>query len=1278
MKAKGMFKRVSCMALAGVLALSGQALATDTRAETLSKLEQVNTGTIMADKVLKYGSNYDLRNYEYLSINASGSTNSGWAIVASKLLELNGMGIEYSAKHMDYATATNSITSGTVKNAHNRTLGNGGNMQVALGYLTSGKGPVSESDLKWDGSLSKISPTTLNNLSAKGRLESYKKFKTIYKMTYPVTGGSITFGATDPIIQQSTNASDANSITQVIGKHVGVEVYDGGDIEQNREEIKEHIIKYGAVSATIYRNGLDYYKYRDGGEVKYTHYDEGDSESSWCVEYWTKTYIPRELTYYCTGNNLTPNHDVVIIGWDDEKEIPGAPGRGAYLVMDTDNITTEYYKDWDGEDWHYRGYDYYEDGIWWKRSNKQTVSTNFYYVSYYDYYIESNVYGIKDFSTIAPSKIYQYDHLGMSTVYTTETSSMFSYGANVFARNTTTPESLNSISIASVDEMKYEVYVNPKSGELSSSTLIKVAETDVLDAGYNTIYFDDIIMLTGQEFVVAVKYISLDPGTQEAKIGVQSPTMKSFKKQGESTVEITQNIKYWENAKSASGRSWTGISLDNWTNMYEKAETKNMVICIKAFTTEIPGYQIPTDSIQIQKMNELGAYVDLENDTVQVLKGDQIYLGIKATPDDAANKTVSWSSSNKNVATVDNNGVITTVGAGKVTITAKLKNAPAISAQCTIDVRVPIDSFVLNKNQVTILAGETNVLAGIIGPEDATTTKIEWTSSNKNVVKVTEDGLLIGLQQGSAIVTAIIKDEAGTHTATCKVTVPESLIVDVLGVSLNKTSLTLEKGTRETLKATVTPADATNTAVVWTSSNKNVAIVNANGRITALSEGTAVITVTTVSGGETATCNVTVIAEQEVAPTGITLNQNAITLEKDAVTQLVATVTPNNAVDKTVIWSSSNLDVVRVSTSGKVTAIDEGTAEIIATTANGAYSAKCTVTITKPVVRVTGISINKTALTLEKDLAEQLIAAVEPANADNTNITWTSNNANIVTVDESGLITAVGYGEATITATTANGGYTKTCIVSVPQNIAVTGIELSAENLTVKKGRTVDLKVSVLPTDATNANYTYTVSEEEVVEFMGNGIKGLKAGEVTITFKTEDGEFTKSCTITVEDVQETEIDISSDKYIIDDEQEITAVSPETTVEDFKHNIKTDGTEIVIKDKDGNPLEDTDMIGTGATIEISKEIETTPEGEEEPEKITVTETLTIKVTGDLNGDGMASSTDLSLMKRYIMEEIELEGIYLEVADLNGDGEVSLTDLSMIKQQIVSDNKKEENE
>ena len=117
--------------------------------------------------------------------------------------------------------------------------------------------------------------------------------------------------------------------------------------------------------------------------------------------------------------------------------------------------------------------------------------------------------------------------------------------------------------------------------------------------------------------------------------------------------------------------------------------------------------------------------------------------------------------------------------------------------------------------------------------------------------------------------------------------------------------------------------------------------------------------------------------------------------------------------------------------------------------------------------------------------------------------------------------------------------------------------------------------------------------------------------------------------------------------------------------------------MILKDKDGTELTDTDIIGTEAILELSLEVEqdnpTEPEGE--PIKTTLEETFKIQINFDINGDGKLSLTDLSILKQYIMGEVELDGLFAKVADLNGDGKITLTDLSLIKQQIVDEDVEE---
>ena len=162
------------------------------------------------------------------------------------------------------------------------------------------------------------------------------------------------------------------------------------------------------------------------------------------------------------------------------------------------------------------------------------------------------------------------------------------------------------------------------------------------------------------------------------------------------------------------------------------------------------------------------------------------------------------------------------------------------------------------------------------------------------------------------------------------------------GVSLDRTSITMQVGDKDSLIASITPSDAHNQRVHWTSSEPNVVAVTRKGAIEALSVGKATITVTSVIGKYTATCDVVV---NPISVTGITLDKTSLNVYVGETGTLTATVAPANATDKAVTWTSSNEDVVTVA-NGVVSGVDEGEAIITATTKDGNKVASCKVTVT--------------------------------------------------------------------------------------------------------------------------------------------------------------------------------------------------------------------------------------------------------------------------------------------------------------------------------------------
>ena len=262
-------------------------------------------------------------------------------------------------------------------------------------------------------------------------------------------------------------------------------------------------------------------------------------------------------------------------------------------------------------------------------------------------------------------------------------------------------------------------------------------------------------------------------------------------------------------------------------------------------------------------------------------------------------------------------------------------------------------------------------------------------------------------------------------------------------MSLDKTSVELTEGDDVTLIATVSPDNATNKTVTWNSSDETVATV-ANGKVTAIKAGTATITVTTEDGGKTATCEVTVVAKptepsepenpgnpETVSVTNVSLDKTSVELAEGDDVTLIATVSPDNATNKTVTWNSSDETVATVA-NGKVTAVKAGTATITVTTEDGSKTATCEVTVNAKVYPVESVSLDKTSVELTEGDDVTLTATVSPDNATNKTVTWNSSDETVAIV-ANGKVTAIKAGTATITVTTEDGSKTATCEVTVKQ-----------------------------------------------------------------------------------------------------------------------------------------------------------------------------------------------------------------------------------------------------
>lgn len=171
---------------------------------------------------------------------------------------------------------------------------------------------------------------------------------------------------------------------------------------------------------------------------------------------------------------------------------------------------------------------------------------------------------------------------------------------------------------------------------------------------------------------------------------------------------------------------------------------------------------------------------------------------------------------------------------------------------------------------------------------------------------------------------------------------------------------------------------------------------------------------------------------QAIKVSSITLDQTSLSLDTGKTTTLKATVKPDNATDKSVTFASSDAKIATVGEKdGKVTAVKAGSADITVTTHDSAKKATCKVTVKDPVVNVTGVSLDKTELSVEEGATAQLKDTVAPSNANNKKVAWKSGNPDTLTVDSNGKVTGVKVGSATVVVTTDDQGKTAECKVTV-------------------------------------------------------------------------------------------------------------------------------------------------------------------------------------------------------------------------------------------------------
>ena len=407
--------------------------------------------------------------------------------------------------------------------------------------------------------------------------------------------------------------------------------------------------------------------------------------------------------------------------------------------------------------------------------------------------------------------------------------------------------------------------------------------------------------------------------------------------------------------------------------------------------------------------------VSLDKVSLNLTVGDHEALIATVFPDNATDKTVSWTSSKPSVATVSKDGVVTALSEGNTEIIAR---AEEYSATCSVVVsakKFPVTAVRIDKSSLELIVGETKTLKATVEPENATEKTITWSSSKPSVATISENGEVMALSEGSTEIIA----QVGECRATCSVVV-SAKNVPVTAVVIDKTSLELFVGDNETLIATIKPDNATDKTIAWYSSDNNVATVsNPGGVVYAVKEGVAIIYAS--ADGQEASCRVTVDYHRV---SDIELSTEKTFLYPSEKTTISATVIPSNATYPELSWRSSNNEIAVVD-DGRVTAVNPG--KVTITASNRDIQKQIEITVLVPLLSV---SLDRSSASMFEGTNLKLHVTFNPSDADlREPLTWSSSNIDVATVNNDGVVSALKPGKTNITLYAD--GKTALCTISV-------------------------------------------------------------------------------------------------------------------------------------------------------------------------------------------------------------------------------------------------------
>ncbi len=607
--------------------------------------------------------------------------------------------------------------------------------------------------------------------------------------------------------------------------------------------------------------------------------------------------------------------------------------------------------------------------------------------------------------------------------------------------------SVGSTQVATVDDKGMVTFLHPGTVQIHA---VSKADPSVDTYCYFTVLqqvegiellVDNITLNVGENFMFQAKLLPLDPAPSNPKI-------------------------HWSSSNPAV------CTIDDEGVVHAVASGSATIVA----QTDDGGYIAMANVKVLQPVTS----ITLSDTEMVVKKGTVFYLGATCHPDTADDKSVTWTSSDTSLATVDQNGKVTAVGVGSVTITCTSNESGAV-AYCLVEITEPVTGLELNSYYEKLVKDSKFVIIPTVLPNDAPDKSVTYLSSDPDVAMVDENGIVTALKGGTAHI--LVTTNESHLTKSCTIVVEEF----VESVEITGAKELLNVGDDMELGVIVLTDTASNKEVIWSTSDKKIATVDKNGRVHGVKAGKVVITAVAADGSG-ASDSVVIRVINPVKE--IKLSEKKITIYVGDTFNVVATVLPDEASIKELRWESDDPTIAMAYQDGDIVGMAPGRTVVrVHSTDGNDVQAQLTV-IVKPIVLASNIMLNSGEITMLKGKTRSLVARIYPFNTNET-INWMSSDTSIVQVDPNGNIVTVGAGTADVIAYSSRGTVQSKCTVH--------SIAMHTTSLAMEQYDTYNLYV-----DGAVKNVSWRTSNPRVATVTQDGVViGRMPGECTITATTD-------------------------------------------------------------------------------------------------------------------------------------------------------------------------------